>query len=112
MSPTRARKSRSAKKAASPAPAPPRPFIANHLVPPHELLSEADGAAALAALRTSPERLPRILMNDPGLKTDPKFQTALEGSESLVGRVVRIRRPSQTAGEAVAYRILVAGLGE
>ena len=111
MSPTRARSKKSAKKAETP-PAPPRPFIASHLVPRHELLSEADGASALKELSTSIERLPKILLNDPGLQTDPKFVAAKEAGEPLQGRLVRIRRPSQTAGEAVAYRVLVSALGE
>ncbi|HYK93477.1 MAG TPA: DNA-directed RNA polymerase subunit RpoH/Rpb5 C-terminal domain-containing protein, partial [Thermoplasmata archaeon] len=114
MSPTRPRSKKSAKaaKAAEAAPAPPRPFVAHHLVPPHELLSEAEGAAALRELATSAERLPKILVSDPGLKTDPKFVAAKESGEPLAGRLVRIRRPSQTAGEAVAYRVLVPSLGE
>jgi DNA-directed RNA polymerase subunit H len=112
MSPTRAR-SRKSKKAAAAGPAPvKRPFTAHHLVPPHEVLSEAEGAAALAALRTLPERLPKILLNDPGLQTDLKFLAMRDAGEPLVGRLVRVRRPSQTAGEAVAYRLLVAALGE
>ena len=112
MSPTRAKSARAKKKAAAAAPTVARPFIANHLVPPHELLSEAEGAATLAALRTNLERLPRILATDPGLKTDPKYVAAMEAHEALAGRLVRIRRPSQTAGEAVAYRVVVAALGE
>ncbi|HZY92621.1 MAG TPA: DNA-directed RNA polymerase subunit RpoH/Rpb5 C-terminal domain-containing protein [Thermoplasmata archaeon] len=112
MSPTRTRARKSAKKAAATPPAPPRPFTAHHLVPPHELLSEAEGAAALKELGTSIERLPKILVSDPGLKTDPKFVAAREAGEPLQGRLVRIRRPSQTAGEAIAYRVLVPALGE
>ena len=111
MSPTRSRSKKSAKKA-EPPPAPPRPFIAHHLVPAHELLSEADGASALRELGTSIERLPKILVSDPGLRTDPKFVAAKEAGEPLQGRLVRVRRPSQTAGEAVAYRVLVSALGE
>ncbi|MCI4336888.1 MAG: hypothetical protein L3K17_06810 [Thermoplasmata archaeon] len=111
MSPTRAR-SRAKKK---PEPAPPaaaRPFTAHHLVPPHELLSEEETQATLKTLGTVAERLPKILTSDPGLKTDPKFVAAKEAGEPLGGRLVRVRRPSQTAGEAIAYRVLTASLGE
>lgn len=111
MSPTRAR-SRAKKSAAAPAPTPARPFTAHHLVPPHELLSEEEGVATLRELGTVAERLPKILVSDPGLKTDPKFVAAKEAGEPLAGRLVRIRRPSQTAGEAVAYRVLTSSLGE
>ena len=112
MSPARARSRRSAKKSEPAAPAAARPFTAHHLVPPHELLTVEEGAAALRELGTSAERLPKILVTDPGLKTDPKFVAAREAGEPLQGRLVRIRRPSQTAGEAVAYRVLLTALGE
>lgn len=112
MSPTRTRARASAKKSTSTAPAPARPFTAHHLVPPHELLSEAETAQTLRELGATVERLPKILHTDPGLKTDPKYVAAKEAGEPLAGRLVRIRRPSQTAGEAIAYRLLVAGMGE
>ncbi len=112
MTPARSRSKASAKKAEATPPAAPRPFIAHHLVPPHEVLSEDESARALKELGTSVERLPKILASDPGLKTDPKFVAAREAGENLGGRLVRIRRPSQTAGEAIAYRVLVQALGE
>ncbi len=112
MSPTRARSKKAAPKAEATPPTPARPFRAHHLVPPHELLTEDEGAAALKELATGLERLPKILLSDPGLLTDPKFVAAKESGEPLVGRLVRVRRPSQTAGEAVAYRVIISTLGE
>jgi DNA-directed RNA polymerase subunit H len=109
MSPTR---SRARKKASTTPPAEARPFVAHHLVPPHELLSETESASVLAQLETSLERLPKILSTDPGLKTDPKYVEAKAAGELLNGRLVRIRRPSQTAGEAIAYRVVVASAGD
>jgi len=111
VSPTAARSSRRAKpKAAAPA-APARPFVAHHLAPPHEVLGEEESKKVLAELQTPPERLPRILVTDPGLRTDPRYE-ALKGSgENLVGRLVRVRRPSSTAGEAIAYRLIVQSVG-
>jgi DNA-directed RNA polymerase subunit H len=111
MSPSRSRPRKSAKSAAS-VPAPKRPFTAHHLVPPHEVLSEAEGVDTLRELATTVERLPKILVSDPGLQTDLKFVAAKEAGEPMAGRLVRIRRPSQTAGEAVAYRLLVGSVGE
>jgi DNA-directed RNA polymerase subunit H (RpoH/RPB5) len=108
MSPTRARPSR--KKAAEPV-KPARPFIAHRLAPPHELLSEEETRKILEELETVPERLPKILVGDPGLLTDPKFAAARDAGENFVGRLVRVRRPSATAGEAVAYRLVVASPG-
>jgi DNA-directed RNA polymerase subunit H (RpoH/RPB5) len=112
MSPTRRPSRRASAKTPPPAPAPPRPFRAHHLVPPHELLSEAEGAKLRQEFGAAWERLPKILSSDPGLKTDPKFVAAREAHENLVGRLVRVRRPSDTAGEAIAYRVITASLGE
>ncbi|HEV2429774.1 MAG TPA: DNA-directed RNA polymerase subunit RpoH/Rpb5 C-terminal domain-containing protein [Thermoplasmata archaeon] len=111
MSPTR-RVSKKAAKAAAAAAKPARPFTAHLLVPPHELLSESESLETLQRLGTSIERLPKVLMTDPGLKTDPKFVSAREAHEPLQGRLIRIRRPSATAGEAIAYRVLVQSVGE
>lgn len=102
----------SRKKAKSSAPKPTHPFVTHHLVPPHEVLSEEETHRVLQGLGVPIERLPKILPNDPGLRTDAKYQAARDAGERLSGRLVRIRRPSPTAGEAVAYRLLVSGLGE
>ncbi len=108
MSPTRARPARKKEaEAAKPA----RPFVAHQLAPPHEVLSEEETHRVLEELETVPERLPKILASDPGLQTDPKFAAARDSGENLQGRLVRIRRPSATAGEAVAYRLIVASAG-
>jgi DNA-directed RNA polymerase subunit H (RpoH/RPB5) len=110
MTPSPARRSRARAAAAKPA-APPRPFIAHHLAPPHELLSEDESRRTLETLGTSPERLPKILVTDPGLKTDPKYEAVRASGDNIVGRLVRIRRPSATAGEAIAYRLVVSNVG-
>ncbi|MGI0055640.1 MAG: DNA-directed RNA polymerase subunit RpoH/Rpb5 C-terminal domain-containing protein [Thermoplasmata archaeon] len=104
-------RSRSAKRSKKAAVEPKRPFVAHHLVPPHELLSEEEGQRVLAQLKTPAERLPKILLQDPGLNTDPGFVRAKESGEKLVGRVVRIRRPSETAGLSIAYRVLIPSSG-
>src|SRR5579871_2063125 len=114
MSPTPSKRARPASKRArvETPPKPVRPFLAHHPVPPHEILSEAESQATLAEQKVSPERLPRILVTDPGLQTDPKYAGLREVREPLNGRLVRIRRPSSTAGEAIAYRIIASDLGE
>jgi DNA-directed RNA polymerase subunit H (RpoH/RPB5) len=108
MSPSPARRTK--KRDATPA-KPVRPFIAHRLAPPHEILTEDDTRKVLEELETVPERLPKILVSDPGLQTDPRFVAARDAGEVFVGRLVRIRRPSATAGEAVAYRLIVASVG-
>jgi len=110
MTPTATRRTRS-RTAAAKAPAPPRPFVAHLLAPPHEILSEEESKRVLEQLGAVPERLPKILVADPGLRTDPKYEAMRERGENLLGRLVRVRRPSATAGEAVAYRLIVPAIG-
>jgi DNA-directed RNA polymerase subunit H (RpoH/RPB5) len=111
MSPSARPSRRAAAKPVAPPPAP-RPFRAHHLVPQHELLSEAESTKLRQEFGAAWERLPKILSTDPGLKTDPKFVAAREVHENLVGRLVRVHRPSDTAGDAIAYRVVTASLGE
>ena len=108
MSPTSTRRTRKKKDEK---PAPTRPFVVHHLAPPHEVLSEAETRKILDHLDTLPERLPKIMISDPGLQTDPKFVAMRDAGDQLVGRLVRISRPSQTAGLAIAYRVIVASVG-
>jgi len=108
MTPSPVRRSKKSAAAAAP---PKRPFVAHHLSPPHEVLSDEESKRILGTLETPPERLPKILLQDPGLQTDPKFTAARDSGENLLGRLVRIRRPSATAGEAIAYRIIVPSAG-
>jgi len=110
MNPPTARRSRRRSSAGAAAP-PKRPFVAHLLAPPHEVLGEEESRSVLARLGTPIERLPQILVNDPGLQTDPKYTALKESGENLVGRLVRVRRPSPTAGEAIAYRVIVASSG-
>ena len=111
MSPARAR-TRKKSPPQAPAPTAPKGFPVHHLVPQHELLSEEESEATLRHLGTSRERLPRILLSDPGLLTDSNFRNMTEPRSSLKGRIVRIQRPSPTAGHALAYRVLVATTGD
>jgi DNA-directed RNA polymerase subunit H len=109
MSPTRARPRKSAKSVKAPSR---REFQTHHLIPPHELLSEDEARQVLEELSTPVERLPKILAGDPGLLTNPEVRKAKEAAEPLAGRMVRIRRPSPTAGEAITYRVVIANLGD
>ncbi len=103
---------RSKKRGAAAVPAKPlRPFVAHHLLPRHEILTEEETKRVLEELETVAERLPKIMAGDPGLQTDPKFVAGRDAGENFTGRLVRIRRPSATAGEAIAYRLIVPGVG-
>ncbi|MGA8542875.1 MAG: DNA-directed RNA polymerase subunit RpoH/Rpb5 C-terminal domain-containing protein [Thermoplasmata archaeon] len=110
MTPSPARRTKK-RVAASAVPKPVRPFVAHHLLPRHEILSEDETKQVLERLETVAERLPKILVGDPGLQTDPKFVAGRDAGENFTGRLVRIRRPSATAGEAIAYRLIVPNVG-
>ena len=110
MTPSTARRARTRRAPAKPA-TPARPFVAHLLAPPHEILSEEESRKVLGGLGAVPERLPKIIVTDPGLKTDKNYEGLRERGEALVGRLVRVHRPSATAGEAIAYRLIVASLG-
>lgn len=110
MTPSTVRRSK--KRTAASAPAKPtRPFVAHHLLPRHEILSEEETKRVLEELETVAERLPKILVGDPGLQTDPKFVAGRDAGENYTGRLVRIHRPSATAGTAIAYRLIVPAVG-
>ena len=110
MTPSPARRTK--KRAAIAVPAKPlRPFVAHHLLPRHEILSEEETKKILESLETVAERLPKILVSDAGLQTDPKFVAGRDAGESFTGRLVRIHRPSATAGEAIAYRLIIPAIG-
>jgi DNA-directed RNA polymerase subunit H (RpoH/RPB5) len=94
------------------APAPSRPR--HQLVPVHEVLSAQESERMLADLGTTLDHLPKILADDAGLLTDPGYAKARDeaGPQGLIGRLVRVHRPSPTAGVSVAYRVIIAGSGE
>lgn len=72
--------------------------VLNHdLVPIHELLSDDEAKGLLAQYNILPEQLPKILASDP----------AARAVGAKAGNVVRIRRKSRTAGEAVAFRYVI-----
>lgn len=93
-------------------PKPTAPMPRHQFVPPHELLTREESAKVLQRLGTPVERLPKIRRDDRGLQTDSAYRAALEASEDLAGRLVRVRRHSQTAGDIEIYRVIVAGAGE
>jgi DNA-directed RNA polymerase subunit H len=72
--------------------------VLNHqLVPIHELLSDEEARALFEVYNIIPEQLPKILASDP----------AAMSTGAKANQVVRIRRKSKTAGESIAYRLVI-----
>jgi DNA-directed RNA polymerase subunit H len=72
--------------------------LLNHvMVPKHEILTENEAKAVLADYNIKKEHLPKIKATDP---------VALE-IKAKVGDIIKITRKSQTAGEAVFYRLVM-----
>jgi DNA-directed RNA polymerase subunit H len=72
--------------------------VLNHeLVPIHEVLSEDETRRLYELYNIIPEQLPKILASDP----------AAMAIGAKVNQVVRVRRKSKTAGESVAFRLVI-----
>ncbi len=74
----------------------------HEMVPKHEILSEKAVEKVLKKYRVKAHQMPRIKIIDPVVKAI--------GAE--VGNVLKITRPSQTAGEAITYRYVVTEQGK
>jgi len=71
----------------------------HQLVPKHEVLTQEEKKEVLEMFGVEKEQLPKILDSDPACKEI--------GAKK--GDVIRILRKSETAGESVYYRVVVAG---
>ena len=67
------------------------------LIPKHSKLSDSQKEKLLEKYNISIKELPRIF------KTDP----AISSLDAKPGDVIKITRKSQTAGEAIFYRVVV-----
>lgn len=72
----------------------------HQLVPKHEILSEKEEKEVLKKYGIDKKQLPYLLITDP-------VAMALGAK---VGQIVRITRDSQSAGKAVAYRLVAIGI--
>jgi DNA-directed RNA polymerase subunit H len=71
----------------------------HELVPRHEVLSEADAKTVMERYSVTPDQLPKIYASDP----------VARAIRARPGQIVKIKRKSPTAGEAIAYRYVVEG---
>ena len=69
------------------------------IVPKHELLNDKEKEEVLKTFGIVLRQLPRILDTDPMVKI----------LNAKIGDVVKITRKSETAGEAVYYRVIIKG---
>ncbi len=69
------------------------------LVPKHEILPAEARQKVLEKYNASPEQLPYILASDAVIKE----------IGAKPGDLIKILRPSETAGESVYYRLVVEG---
>ena len=74
----------------------------HELVPEHTLLSEKEANEVIKQLKISADQLPKIRKDDPVLK----ILEMVEG-EISEGRIVRIKRKSESAGVSIVYRMVV-----
>ncbi len=72
--------------------------ILEHIyVPKHEILSKEEAEALLKKYSIDSSQLPSILISDPVVKA----------IGAKVGDIIKITRPSETAGIAIYYRCVV-----
>ena len=74
----------------------------HELVPEHTLLSDKEADEVLKQLKISADQLPKIRKDDPVLK----ILEMVEG-EIQEGRIVKIKRKSESAGVSIVYRMVV-----
>lgn len=74
-------------------------IMEHELVPQHRVLSPEEAQEVLKRFGVQPQQLPYILISDPIVKT----------LGAKPGDIIEIKRPSETAGEAIYYRLVVKG---
>jgi DNA-directed RNA polymerase subunit H (RpoH/RPB5) len=74
-------------------------ITSHELVPRHEILKDEEKKKVLQKFGVTENQLPQIHVSDP----------VLEESGAKPGQLVKITRNSQTAGEAIYYRLVVKG---
>jgi len=72
-------------------------IMGHKLVPLHEIISDKEKQELLEKFKITPDQLPKILNTDP--------VSISIGAQP--GQIVKIIRKSQTANEAVVYRLVV-----
>ena len=78
--------------------------LKHQMVPEHYLLSLEEEKEVLKQLNITRDQLPKLRMSDPAVRILRRIETDVKE-----GRIVRIIRESQTAGQTIIYRLLIRG---
>ena len=79
--------------------------VSDHfMVPEHILLTDKEAEAIMKQYKIDHDQLPKIKQSDPCIR-------AIEAKGELpdIGKIIKIVRKSETAGEVVAYRVIIEG---
>ncbi|MBI0583816.1 MAG: DNA-directed RNA polymerase subunit H [Methanomassiliicoccus sp.] len=77
--------------------------LEHDLVPEHSLLSEQEAEKVLANLRITRDQLPKIRRDDACIRLLEKIEGPI-----APGRIIQIRRSSDTAEEFIIYRLVIS----
>lgn len=77
--------------------------LEHELVPEHSLLSEQEADKILAKLKITRDQLPKIRKDDACIRLLERIEGPINP-----GRIVQIRRKSDTAEEFVIYRLVIS----
>ena len=79
--------------------------VSDHfMVPEHILLNDKEAEAVMKQYKIKRDQLPKIKQSDPCIRS-----LEAKGEVTDPGKIVRIVRKSETAGEVVAYRVIIEG---
>jgi DNA-directed RNA polymerase subunit H len=73
-------------------------------VPEHHLLTEEQAAEVLKELQVEKDKLPKIRTDDPAVVYLEQIHGKIQE-----GSIIKIIRKSETAGEFIAYRLVING---
>lgn len=66
-------------------------------MPKHEIITEKDAKKVLEKYNITRGQLPKIMSTDPIVKK----------LDADIGKVIKVTRPSRTAGKSIFYRVVV-----
>ena len=97
-------KKKTTRKSKSKAPAKEIHVLGHILVPDHIPLSDKESKEVLEKYCITKDQLPKIHISDPAIRDMDRGK-----GEVKEGDIVKIIRKSKTAGESIAYRLVIGG---